>query len=68
VNLLKKLLGFKDDSATKDQSCCQVKIVEMKEDKANDSCCQVKIVENKQEKTNQSCCQVKIAEVKETID
>ncbi|MFN7249300.1 MAG: hypothetical protein ACK4M9_00665 [Anaerobacillus sp.] len=50
MNLLKKLLGFKEVSATKDQSCCQVKIVEMEEANKVQSCCQVKIAEVKEKK------------------
>lgn len=33
MSLLKKLLGVKENSSKKDQSCCQVKIEEVKETK-----------------------------------
>lgn len=33
MSLLKKLLGVKKDSSSKDVSCCQVKIEEVKETK-----------------------------------
>jgi hypothetical protein len=33
MNFLKKIFGAKADSSKKDQSCCQVKIVEVKETK-----------------------------------
>lgn len=35
MNFIKKILGAKKDSSHKDQSCCQVKIVEVKETKNN---------------------------------
>ncbi len=31
MGLFKKLLGVKEESAKKEQSCCQVKIVEVKD-------------------------------------